>query len=123
MVQSTSRSAGGQAGAVRNQFAQQSGLPFLDVLSATEVESTCRAYNHKWRNRIYTPWITLSMFLVADPFLRSLLWRRLGTFPEVPQRLRAAACDERHGQLLRGSPTIAGRSGLGIGASFRPIDS
>jgi Transposase DDE domain len=63
VAQSTSRSTGGQAGAVRDQFAQQSGLPFLEVLSASEIESTCRAWNHKWRNRIYTPWITLGMFL------------------------------------------------------------
>ena len=63
MVQSTSRSAGDQAGAVRNQFDEQSGLPFLEVLSASEVESACRAWNHRWRNRIYTPWITLGMFL------------------------------------------------------------
>ena len=49
--------------AVRNQFDQQTGLPFLEVLSASEVESACRAWNHRWRNRIYTPWITLSMFL------------------------------------------------------------
>jgi hypothetical protein len=63
VVQSTSRSAGDQSEAVRNQFAQQSGLPFLEVLSATEVESTCRAGNHKWRIRVYTPWITLNMFL------------------------------------------------------------
>jgi hypothetical protein len=61
--QSTSRSMSGQAEAVRNQLAQQTGLPFLDLLSASEVESTCRAHNHKWRKRIYTPWITLSMFL------------------------------------------------------------
>jgi Transposase DDE domain len=32
-------------------------------MSASEVESTCRAHNHKWRARIYTPWITLNMFL------------------------------------------------------------
>ncbi len=63
MDQSTSRSMSGQAEAVRNQLAQQTGLPFLDLLSASEVESTCRAHNHKWRKRIYTPWITLSMFL------------------------------------------------------------
>ena len=63
MVQSTSPSTGGQAEAVRDQFAQQTGLPFLDVLSASEVESTCRAHNHTWRARIYTPWITLNMFL------------------------------------------------------------
>ena len=63
MVQSISHSASGQADAVRNQFDQQTGLPFVEVLSAHEVESTCRAWNHKWRSRIYTPWITLSMFL------------------------------------------------------------
>ena len=63
MVQSSSPSAGGQAEAVRDQFAQQTGLPFLDILSTSEVESSCRAHKHKWRARIYTPWITLSMFL------------------------------------------------------------
>ncbi len=63
MVHSTSRLAGDEAGAVRNQFDEQSGLPFLDVLSVSEVESACRAWNHRWRNRIYTPWITLGMFL------------------------------------------------------------
>ena len=63
MVHSIPSSAGGQADAARNQFAQQSGLPFLEVLSAAEVESTCRDWKHKWRSRIYTPWITLTMFL------------------------------------------------------------
>jgi Transposase DDE domain len=63
VAQSTSRSDRGQADTVRSQFAQQPGLPFLEVLCATEVETTCRAWNHKWRNRIYTPWITLAMFL------------------------------------------------------------
>jgi hypothetical protein len=63
VVHSTSRLAGDEASAVRNQFDDQSGLPFLEVLSASEVESACRAWNHRWRNRIYTPWITLGMFL------------------------------------------------------------
>jgi hypothetical protein len=63
VAQSTSRSAGGQADAVRDQFAQQTGLPFLELLSATEVESACRARSHRWRNRIYTPSITLAMFV------------------------------------------------------------
>jgi hypothetical protein len=61
--QSTFNPTAGQVGAIRNQLDQQTGLPFLELLSATEVESTCRAWNHRWRNRIYTPWITLSMFL------------------------------------------------------------
>jgi Transposase DDE domain len=63
VVQSTSHTAGDQADAVRNQFAQQGGLPFLEVLSPSEVESSCRSWSHRWRSRIYTPWITLGMFL------------------------------------------------------------
>ena len=63
MAQSPFCSTSGQADAVRDEFAQQAGLPFLEVLSAAEVESTCRASSHKWRTRIYTPWITLNMFL------------------------------------------------------------
>jgi Transposase DDE domain len=63
VVQSTSPSAVDQAGAVRNQFAEDAGLPFLNVLSPSEVESSCRAWNHRWRNRVFTPWITLGMFL------------------------------------------------------------
>jgi hypothetical protein len=63
VAQSTFCSTGGQADAVRDQVAAQAGLPFLEVLSASEVESTCRAHGYKWRSRIFTPWITLSMFL------------------------------------------------------------
>jgi hypothetical protein len=63
VVQFSSPSTVGQAEALRDQFAQRTGLPFLDVLCASEVESTCRAHNHGWRARIYTPWITLNMFL------------------------------------------------------------
>jgi Transposase DDE domain len=63
VAQFTSYSAGCKAGAVRDQFAQQVGLPFLQVLSASVVESICRSCSHRWRNRIYTPWITLGMFL------------------------------------------------------------
>jgi hypothetical protein len=61
--QSTFNPTACQVGAIRNQLDQQTGLPFLELLSAAEVESTCHARNHQWRNRIYTPWITLSMFL------------------------------------------------------------
>jgi hypothetical protein len=61
--QSTSSSIGDQADTIRNQLDQQSGLPFLELLSATEVESSCRSWNYRWRSRLYTPWITLSMFL------------------------------------------------------------
>jgi hypothetical protein len=62
--QSSFRSIAGQADAIRNQLGQQTGLPFLELLSTTQVESTCRDWNHRWRSRIDTPWITLSMFLL-----------------------------------------------------------
>jgi hypothetical protein len=63
VVQFSSPSTVGQAEALRDQFLQRTGLPFLNVLCASEVESTCRAHNHRWRARIYTPWITLNLFL------------------------------------------------------------
>jgi hypothetical protein len=52
-----------QVDAVRDRLQQQPGLPFLDVLSPTLVEDACRRCHHPWRNRIYTPWITLGLFL------------------------------------------------------------
>ena len=73
MVQSTSPSTGGQAGAVRDQFAQQTGLPFLDVLSASEVESTCRARQPQLEEQDLHPVDHSEYVPVADPFLRSFL--------------------------------------------------
>ena len=46
-----------------NQLKQQQGLPFLKLLSRALVEDACRHCNHPWRERIYTPWITLGLFL------------------------------------------------------------
>ena len=39
------------------------GLPFLDILSRCFVEATCRGLDHLWRRRVYSPWITLNIFL------------------------------------------------------------
>ena len=72
--------------------------------------------------RIYTPWITLTCSCrrsfppinpVATPWTASRSTAKIAGCP----------LSEQHGQLLRGPPTIAGRGGLGIGPSFRPIDS
>jgi DDE family transposase len=52
-----------QVGAVRDQLQQPQGLPFLDLLSRALVTDMCRQLNHPWRNRTYTPWITLGLFL------------------------------------------------------------
>jgi hypothetical protein len=61
--QSTAPSTRDQFHSVRDRLAQQDGLPFLQLLSRAFVEAACRRCRHQWRDRIYTPWITLSMFL------------------------------------------------------------
>ena len=48
---------------LRNQLKQKPGLPFLELLSRSLVEAACRHCNHQWRKRLYTPWITLGLFL------------------------------------------------------------
>lgn len=63
MAQSTPPSSRHQFDSLRNQLGQQTGLPFLTLLSRALVEAACRDCNHPWRKRIYTPWITLSIFL------------------------------------------------------------
>jgi hypothetical protein len=63
VAQSTAPPARDQVDAVRDRLKQQDGLPFLDVLSRDLVEEACRLCHHRWRVRIYTPWITLGLFL------------------------------------------------------------
>jgi hypothetical protein len=52
-----------QFDALRDRLRNQAGLPFLDLLCPRLVADLARRCNHHWRNRIYTPWITLSLFL------------------------------------------------------------
>jgi hypothetical protein len=63
VAQSTASAPRDQFRSHRDQFAKQEGLPFLKLLSQAYVEAACRNANHPWRQRIYTPWITLSIFL------------------------------------------------------------
>jgi hypothetical protein len=48
---------------LRDSLESRQGLPFLDHLSEARVEAVCRRQGHHWRARIYTPWITLGIFL------------------------------------------------------------
>jgi hypothetical protein len=48
---------------LRDLLHRRQGLPFLDHLSRARVEATCDRQGHCWRPRIYTPWITLGIFL------------------------------------------------------------
>jgi putative transposase len=63
VAQSTAPLARDQVNTVRERLQQQHGLPFLDFLSRDLVADLCLRCQHQWRNRIYTPWITLGMFL------------------------------------------------------------
>jgi hypothetical protein len=48
---------------MRDQLQQSRGVPFLKLLSRSLVEASCRHCHHTWRERVYTPWITLCLFL------------------------------------------------------------
>jgi Transposase DDE domain len=64
VAQSTTRTnPGKEFESKRDRLRQQKGLPFLDGLSRKSVDAACRSHNHAWRERIYTPWITLGVFL------------------------------------------------------------
>jgi hypothetical protein len=49
--------------ALRAQFGQHPGLPFGDVLSAEQVEQACRDEGLTWRDRLFSPALTLWAFL------------------------------------------------------------
>ena len=63
MSQSILAPSGRQLDPLRDHLDCRVGLPFLDHLSRARVEAVCRDRGHAWRQRIYTPWITLGIFL------------------------------------------------------------
>src|SRR5262245_54071997 len=52
-----------QFDSLHNQLGSHAGLPFLEILSQPLVEQACRRCNHPFRDRVYTPWVTLGIFL------------------------------------------------------------
>ena len=52
-----------QLGFLRDQFLQDSELPFGNILSAELVTQAMTAVDLQWNDRIYTPLVTLRMFL------------------------------------------------------------
>jgi hypothetical protein len=69
MSQSNSLVPMRQVGGARHQLQQQPGLPFATHLPATEIHSCCRGLGHFFRERVFTPAVTLWTFLsqVLDP--------------------------------------------------------
>src|SRR4051794_16100994 len=52
-----------QVDALRRQFLQDGGLPFTDVLTADFLHEALREIKATWKDRIYTPLVTLWVFL------------------------------------------------------------
>src|SRR5262249_57103879 len=84
MAHPTPRCGPRPAGVLRRQFAQAPGLPFADVLGAEAVEQALREEPVSFRERLYSPLVTLWVFLsqVLDPdhscraaVARFLAWR------------------------------------------------
>jgi hypothetical protein len=63
MPQWIARRRAHQLDALRTRFAQADGLPFADVLSGDRVERALDAEQAQWRERVYTPLVTLWAFL------------------------------------------------------------
>jgi hypothetical protein len=93
MAQSTATAPRGPFATARDQLARQHGLPFLALLSRSAVAAACHAVGHRWRERVYTPWITLSLFL-------SQVLSEDHSCDEAVDRLQKARCD-------RGLPPIS----------------
>jgi hypothetical protein len=64
---------------LRRQSLQQPGLPFADVLSSAGLEAASREIPSRWNDRIFTPLITLWVFLgqvlAADQSCRAAVAR------------------------------------------------
>jgi DDE family transposase len=81
VAHSNQSSIANQAETLQRQFAQAPGLPFADLLAPQLIEELFRKHQVKTRDRIYTPLITLAMFLSQchdeDPSLRQAVARLL----------------------------------------------
>jgi hypothetical protein len=64
-----------QVDSLGRQFLQHDGLPFADVLAPADLEGALREVSARWKDRIFTPLITLGAFpgqaLAADPSCRA----------------------------------------------------
>lgn len=69
----------GQVSFLRRQFLQEGDLPFTDVLSEETIKPALEAIESCWNDRIYTPlvtlWVFLSQVLSADHSCRSSVAR------------------------------------------------
>ena len=69
MRKSSKRRPGCQVGSAQRQFHQAAGLPLAQHLPAEQVPGICRRIGHFFRDRIFSPAVTLWTFLtqILDP--------------------------------------------------------
>jgi hypothetical protein len=61
-----------QAQLLRRQFLQDGDLPFTNALSEEVVEQALQASNTRWKDRIFSPLVTLWVFLGSTPGNREM---------------------------------------------------
>ena len=103
---------------LRRQFAQGTGLPFSEILSAPLVEQILKEVGGFFRERIFTPvttlWVLLSQVTSDDGSCRDAVFRlwafltHRGETPPAPRKKRAFLLSRNglSGERARGHPSI-----------------
>jgi hypothetical protein len=113
---------------LRRQFIQDGGLPFADVLSADLVGQALAAIGTAWYDRVYTPLMTLWLFLgqalSADPSCRAAVARLNADRAARGQRpcsaRTGAYCQARQRLPERLVVDVARRAGRALDAGSDP---
>ena len=89
-----------QVSFLRRQFLQEGELPFSDVLSAKTIAPALKTIDAEWKNRIYTPlvtlWVFLGQVLSADHSCRAAVARLIAHRVSQGQE----ACSAKTGRFL-----------------------
>ena len=92
-----------QFGFLRQQFLQEGDLPFANVLSAETIEHALNTIDSAWKDRVYTPlvtlWVFLSQVISADHSCRAavakLIAHRIANGQSVCSAQTGAYCQAR----------------------------
>ena len=94
---------------LKRKFVRRAGLPFQEVLSEASIQSVLAAEEVNYRNRLYTPiitiWMFLSQVLEPDKSLSNAVKRGTDLASECWRR----TAFERYGRLRQSPTTIAGK--------------
>src|SRR5215510_3156827 len=117
-----------QVGFLRRQFLQDGGLPFTDVLKEGIVSRALTAARVVWRDRIYSPlvtlWVFLGQVLSADSCCRAavarLLAHRLSQGQSPCSAQTGAYCQARKRLPEQIFSEVARQSGRALDGNVEP---